>query len=193
MNKQKKDAITAMPEVVSDEALSNTFLGNVVELALITSDHRKTMDGLIKLGIGPWAVYEFNPDNVTEQTYDGKPAEFAIKVCFAKSGDMMWEIMEPLWGPTIFQDYLDKHGDGLQHIAYDCNNSPWDERMAELESRGFKCVQSGKWMGKNAFAFFDTVTATGTVFETYHFPDDWEYPEPDEWYPAPPPDGVKWL
>ncbi|MEH6442725.1 MAG: VOC family protein [Oceanospirillaceae bacterium] len=192
MNNAIKAAIAEMPEVVSDEALSNTYLGNVVELAIITKDHRKTMQGMVKLGIGPWAVYEFTPANITDQTYQGEPAEFAIKVCFAKSGNMMWEIMEPLWGPTIFQDYLDKQGDGLQHIAYDCNNAPWDERVAELESRGFKCVQSGKWMGQNAFAFFDTIDATGTIFETYHFPQDWVYPEPDEWYPAPPKD-VKWL
>jgi hypothetical protein len=193
MNNSIKSTLSEMPEVLSDEILSNTFLGNVIELAIVTSDHRKTMEGLVKLGIGPWAIYEFNPDNITDQTYKGAPAEFAIKVCFAKSGNMMWEIMEPLWGPTIFQDYLDKHGDGLQHIAYDCNNCAWDERITELKNRGFKCIQSGKWMGKNAFAFFDTADATGTIFETYHFPEDWVYPQPEEWYPAPPPEGVKWL
>ncbi len=177
-----------LPEVVDDETLSNTYLGNVVELAIVTSDYRKTMEGLVRLGIGPWMVYTFSPENVTDQTYRGRPAEFSIKVCFAKSGSMIWELMQPLSGPTIFQEYLDKHGDGLQHVAYDCGDRPWEERIAELGSRGFKLIQSGKWMGRNAFAFFETNDATGTIFETYYFPPDWEYPEPEEWYPAPPPD-----
>ncbi|KAF2395187.1 hypothetical protein [Pseudomonas frederiksbergensis] len=44
------------------------FLGNVVEIAIVTRDHKRTMDGLLKLGIGPWRVYTFNPENTRNQT-----------------------------------------------------------------------------------------------------------------------------
>lgn len=183
---------TTLPTVNTDETLSNTFLGNVVELCIVTDDHIKTMQGLCRLGIGPWAVYTFSPETVTDQTYHGAPCEFALTVCFAKSGNMVWELMQPLWGPSIFQDFLDTHGTGFHHVAYDCNDIPWDTRIAELEKRGFRMIQSGKWQGQNAFAFFDTHDDTGTTFETYAFPTDWTYPEPDSWFPAPPPDGVTW-
>lgn len=163
--------LSKLPTVLSEDTLSNTMLGNVVELCIVTDDHVKTMQGLIQLGIGPWAVYTFSPKTVTDQTFNGKPCEFALKVCFAKSGNMIWELMQPLWGPSIFQDFLDRNGTGFHHVAYDCNDIPWDERIDSLEARGFRMVQSGKWMGRNAFAFFDTEDATGTTFETYHFPD----------------------
>lgn len=179
-----------LPDVINDETLSNTFLGNVVELCIVTDDHEKTMQGLSRLGIGPWAVYTFSPETVTEQTYQGKPAEFALKVCFARSGNMVWELMQPLWGPSIFQGFLDTEGPGFHHVAYDCNDIPWEDRIAEMEKRGFKMVQSGKWMGENAFAFFDTQDATGTIFETYHFPGNWEFPEPESWYPNAPKNSV---
>ena len=39
-------------------------------------------------------------------------------------------------------------------------------------------------MGRNRFAFFGTEESTSMVFETYEFPDDWVYPEPEEWYPS---------
>ncbi len=181
-----------LPTVVSDDTLSNTFLGNVVELCIVTDDHQKTMEGLTRLGIGPWAVYTFSPETVTDQTYKGKACEFALTVCFAKSGNMVWELMQPLWGPSIFQDFLDEHGTGFHHVAYDCNDQPWEARIAEFENRGYKMVQSGKWQGQNAFAFFDTQDDTGTTFETYFFPDDWTYPEPDHWFPAPPVGDVNW-
>ena len=186
------EVLSKLPEVTSDETLSNTYLGNVEELAIVTADHRKTMEGLCRLGIGPWAIYTFSPENVTDQTYKGKPCEFALKVCFAKSGNMIWELMEPLWGPSIFADFLKEHGTALHHVAYDCNNAPWEERIKELESRGFQKVQSGSWEGRNSFAFFETTEATGSIFETYYFPDDWVYPEPEAWFPAPPPKGSKW-
>jgi hypothetical protein len=40
---------------------------------------------------------------------------------------------------------------------------------------------------RHCFSFFDTEAATTTCLETYHFPPDFEYPEPESWYPAPPP------
>ena len=34
---------------------------------------------------------------------------------------------------------------------------------------------------------FDTEAATTIIFETYFFPPDFEYPEPEVWFPEPPP------
>ncbi|MEM8806136.1 MAG: VOC family protein [Cyanobacteria bacterium P01_G01_bin.38] len=174
-------------QVINEATLSNQFLGDVIEICIVTRDYRRTMEGLVRLGIGPWRVYTFSPETVTEQTYLGEPAEFSIKVCFAQAKNVIWELMQPLSGPTIFQDFLDKHDEGIHHIAFDCGDKPWEERLQEFESRGFRLVQSGKWVDKNAFAFFATEDATTTIFETYFFPVDFEYPDPEEWFPAPPP------
>ncbi len=89
-------------KALADGAAGDPFLGNVVEIAIVTRDHKRTMAGLHRLGIGPWRVYTFSPENTQHQTYRGQPSQFALKVCFAQSGNMVWELMEPLWGPTIF-------------------------------------------------------------------------------------------
>ena len=162
---------------------ADPFLGNVVEIAIVTPDHKRTMEGLWRLGIGPWQIHTFSPENTTNQTYRGQPSAFVLKVCFAQVGNMIWELMEPISGATIFADFLEQHGEGIHHLAFDCNNIPFEERLAEFERRGFPLVQSGSWMGRNHFAFFETEQATTTCFETYAFPDDWQYPEPDAWYP----------
>jgi methylmalonyl-CoA/ethylmalonyl-CoA epimerase len=170
-------------KALSKGAKMDPFLGNVIEIAIVTKDHKRTMDGLLRLGIGPWQVYRFSPENTTNQTYRGKPSAFVLNVCFAQSGNMVWEIIEPVSGPTIFAEFLEQHGEGIHHVAYDCNNIPFDQRISELNRRGFKIAQSGSWIGKCHFAFFETEEATTTCFETYIFPDDWVYPEPDSTYP----------
>lgn len=170
-------------EAPSEGRLADSFLGNAVEVAIVTRDHRRTMEGLWRLGIGPWQIHTFTPQNTTNQTYRGQSAAFSLKVCFAQSGNLIWEIMEPLSGPTIFAEFLERHGEGIHHVAYDCNNIPFGERSEEFSRRGFQLVQSGSWMGTNHFAFFETEGATTTCLETYYFPDDWEYPEPEAWYP----------
>ncbi len=165
---------------------ADAFLGKAVEVAIVTRDHMRTMAGLWRLGIGPWRVYTFSPENTAHQTYRGMPSAFTLKVCFARFGGMAWELMEPVSGPTIFQEFLEQHGEGIHHIAYDCNHVPFEQRLVEFARRGFSLVQSGSWLGRNQFAFFETEAATTTCFETYAFPEDWTDPEPEEWYPPRP-------
>ncbi len=162
---------------------ADPFLGKAVEIAIVTRDHKRTMEGLWRLGIGPWRIYTFSPENTANQTYRGIPCRFTLKVCFAQFGGLTWELMEPISGPTIFEDFLQQHGEGIHHIAYDCDGLPFEQRLAEFARRGFRRVQSGSWMGRNQFAFFETEAATTTCFETYVFPADWTDPEPEEWYP----------
>jgi methylmalonyl-CoA/ethylmalonyl-CoA epimerase len=178
-----------LPSVVSATELSNSFLGSLLEICFVTADHRRTMQGLVRLGIGPWRVYTFDSTTVTDRSYRGAEVDYAIKVCFADVGDLAVEIMQPLYGPSIFQEFLDEHGEGIQHVAFDCQERPWDERTRDFADRGFPLVQAGRFMGLNAFGFFDTEAATGTTFETYSIPPGFVWPEPEEWYPAAPPGG----
>lgn len=177
------------PEVLDEHTMSNGFLGNLVEVCIATRDHRRTMEGLVRLGIGPWRVYTFTPENVAGQTYNGEPAPFSLKVCFAQGKNVIWELMQPLGGPSIVEDFLREHGEGIHHLAFDCENVPLERRIAAFAERGFPLAQSGRWLDQNAFAFFGTEGATSAVFETYVFPEGFEYPEPEEWFPAPPPCG----
>lgn len=180
--------MTELPSVVSEFQLSNSFPGKIVEVCFVTEDHQRTMEGLVRLGIGPFRVYEFSPKSVTGQTYRGEQAEFSMKVCFATNNGLTFEIMEPISGPSTIREYLDKHGEGIHHIAFDCDDLPWDRRLEMFADRGFASTQSGRWLDQNSFSFFDTEAATTTCFETYHFPVDFVYPEPERWFPSPPPD-----
>ena len=151
----------------------------------MTSDYKRTLSGLCKLGIGPWRIYESNPDNTPDQTYRGRSIPFSMLLCFAdlSPSNIVYEVIQPLSGPTIFQEFLDKQGEGIHHIAYDCNNIPWEDRLAEFEKRGFVLAQGGDFRGENKFAFFES-EETGTCFETIAFREGYVYPEPDEWFPA---------
>lgn len=86
--------------------------------------------------------------------------------------------------------YLEQHKgkEGIQHVAFDMGNISVEKRVERMRERGFEVAMEGIWMGKKGtcrFVFFDTESATGTVFETIAFSEDWEDPE-CEWYPGPP-------
>lgn len=151
----------------------------------VTADYKRTLTSLSALGISPWRIYTCAPHNTTAQTYHGQSSEFTLRFCYASLlGGMTYEVIQPVSGPTIFQEFLDKQGEGIHHIAYDCNGIAMEERVKRFRERGFECVQSGKWMvgGLSEFAFFEN-GALGTCFETIGFEEGWEFPEPDEWFP----------
>lgn len=158
-----------------------SFLGNIVELCIVSADVHKTISGLTRLGIGPFQVFDFTPETVSQQTFRGLPTAFSLKVAFATHNGVVWEIMQPVSGPSIMAEFLERRGEGIHHVAFDCNNIEPKERRKEFERRGFSVAQSGVWHGKRGtceFVFFDTDGAIGTCFESYCFSDDWE--EPDE-------------
>jgi hypothetical protein len=179
--------MSTLPTVTSATTLSNSFLGDNIQICVVTHDYRRIMEGLVRAGIGPWRVYTFGPGTVTERTYRGQPADYSMKLCLAFSGTMMWEIVQPLTGPSLYTEFLEKHGEGIHHVAFNVNNIDWEERLKAFAAHGYPMVQSGVWCERVPYAYFDTEADTGTMFEIFDIPADFVLPDPEEWYPAPPP------
>jgi len=144
---------------------------------MVTHDMHRTVRGMLDLGIGPWAVYTYGPETCTDLTYHGQPASFSFRVAFASSRDMTWEIIQPLQGPSIYFDFLADHGEGVQHLLFDCNEMSWEKKKATLDGGGFACIQSGRWLGRLSFAYYRT---RGTTIEIIDVPPGWQRPEPEE-------------
>ena len=82
------------------------FLGAITEVCIVTPDHKKTMDGLLRLGIGPFQVFDFTPSTVSNRSFRGQDGGFELKVCFAKQGDLVFEIMQPVGGESLMLEWL---------------------------------------------------------------------------------------
>jgi hypothetical protein len=48
---------------------------------------------------------------------------------------VVWEIMEPIDEPTIMQEFLDEHGEGIHQVTFDDAGAPWESRLAVFSSR----------------------------------------------------------
>ena len=166
-------------------SLPTGFVTDVLQVCIVTRDYRRAIAGFLKLGIGPWRVYTFGPDTVSSMTYRGQASPHVMKICLATTGSMEWEIVQPVVGPTIYHNFLEKHGEGVHHVAIKCLNLTWAEKIAHLEAAGFRVIQSGSWLGKMPYAYFETESSTGTTFEIWDEPAGFVMPEPEELWPNP--------
>jgi methylmalonyl-CoA/ethylmalonyl-CoA epimerase len=108
-----------------------------------------------ELGIGPWTGYRLEAPLLQEMRYHGDEVAFAFRHALAWQGDLQFELIEPIAGPSIFADHLAAHGEGMHHIGKYVPDHP--QAVAEALAAGFSPVQSARGFGAEgdgAFAYF---------------------------------------
>jgi methylmalonyl-CoA/ethylmalonyl-CoA epimerase len=134
------------------------------------------------LGIGPWAVYTLSPDWIRDMTVHGKEQGYVYKLALCNVGPVLYELMESVRGPNIYEEFLNEHGEGVHHLGYLVEDI--DAEISNMETRGFAMVQSGRGFGTandGAYAYFDTENACGCILEALEMPQ--EMPPPERTYP----------
>jgi methylmalonyl-CoA/ethylmalonyl-CoA epimerase len=94
-------------------------------------------------GLGPWDIYTFDPSKVRDYIYRGKPATHSCLIAVTWSGDTQLELIQPLEGYSIYNEHLDRHGEGMHHIKLyyaDCKKA-----VEDFSHRGYPVLQSGRF------------------------------------------------
>ena len=90
---------------------------------------------------------------------------------------MLYELMESVQGPNIYEAFLNEHGEGLHHLGYFVQDI--DGEIFKMKVRGFSMLQSGRGFGTNddgAYAYFDTEGALGCILEALEMPQEMQPP-----------------
>jgi hypothetical protein len=105
---------------------------------------------------------------LTDLVYRGQPGRFDQRLGWHRHGTVTWEWIEPVAGPTVYEDFLKEHGEGFHHFALDVPDI--DAASAAWQARGVKIVQSGGWgekgkPGSGRFAYAATDAFGGVSTE----------------------------
>jgi len=129
------------------------------------------------LGIGPWDIFTLLTPDIYDRTYHGKPARFGIRVAFAQVGSFELELMTTIEGRTDYDDFLEKHGEGANHVQYWVDNvGVMDAHVKSLTENGFPPLVYARFGDNGGFAYMDTARALGTVWEPVKMADRFDGP-----------------
>jgi hypothetical protein len=82
-------------------------------------------------------------------------------------GDMGFELLQPLEGPSIYKEWLDRHGEGLHHVAVMLHDF---EESTELKKRfadvGASVLMGGRIGETIEFYYLDTEPSLKIVLES---------------------------
>src|SRR5258708_3797815 len=117
-----------------EAAAAKTSLGSHFSQVAWVVKNIKTAERFFRdvMGVGNFVKVENLRAQEFEGTYYGKPADFEWHVYIAYSGGSFIELIQPVSGRSIFQDYLDKNpAGGVQHIAYSIPVADLDKTISE--------------------------------------------------------------
>ena len=130
------------------------------QVGIIVKDIEKTIEGLSKLGIGPFGSIDRAPTVRWEAL--GKPTEVKLKMRFANIGPLEIELIEPI-SECMQKEFLDSKGEGIHHIAFWVDDL--DKEVKKMTKKSYKVVQQG-WREKSGgYAYLDTQKSCGVMIE----------------------------
>ena len=154
-------------------------IGSIEHVSVLVRDLDRALEHYTNdLGMGPWGVYTLTPEWVRDMTVHGKEQSYVYKLALCNVGPVLYELMESVQGPTIYEEFLRERGEGVQHLGYFVEDI--DAEISKMDSRGFALVLSGRDFGTNndgAFAQFDTERACGCILEALEMPVEMAPPE----------------
>jgi catechol 2,3-dioxygenase-like lactoylglutathione lyase family enzyme len=154
---------------------------DVVQVSVVVPDLEAAMQTYVEeYGIGPWGIYEFNPETVRHMHERGQPVECSWRLALADAGRLQWELIEPLDEHSIYARFLAEHGKGVHHVGVAVPD--YAAAIGELEGRGREVVFGGEYNGVT-FAYLETDSDLGVVTEIFSAPPGVEQ-VPDARYPS---------
>jgi len=141
------------------------------QVALVVAD----LDGAVRawwdvLGVGPWTGYRLEPPVLQDMRYRGAAATFGLRHALTVSGGVQVELVQPTFGPSIFAEHLEAHGEGLQHLGFYVQDHA--AAVERAVASGWLPVQSARGFGAGgdgAFAYFE-VPGVASVVELIEAP-----------------------
>ena len=144
------------PKDPSEKSPARIKIKDAPQVALVVKDLQNTIENYWNiLGIGPWELRDWGSLVLPERLYHGRQTWVKEKMGHAFTEDLDLEMFAFVEGESIYQDWIDEHGEGIHHIKLRVDDL--DEVTDDLDRQGFPCLLRGRGglpEEKSGFAYY---------------------------------------
>lgn len=149
----------------TSKIMDHSFLKEerVTQVGIVVEDIQKASQD--------WATFlgREKPEIVLAQGHESRPTEFRgsssnamAKLAFFELDNLTIELIEPLEGPSTWEEYLKDHGPGIHHIAFEVGDM--ETSVLKFSELGIREVQHGGW-GSGEYAYMDASGSLELIIE----------------------------
>jgi len=135
----------------------------VCQIGLVVRDVEKSARAyadLLGVDVPGWIIT--GPQRETNSRYHDKPTDARAKLAFFQMDNISIELIEPVDGPSTWQEFLDTKGEGVHHIAFHVEDM--DGHVAMLGDKGMPLAQRGDFTG-GGYTYIDSGKKLGVILE----------------------------
>lgn len=160
-----------------DKSVKNTVVdqnsdpfGEVSHIGWVVKDLHRTVDYWQGIGLGEVSIQESH--EMENLLYRGKKTDASVRWGWATFGSVGVEMYEPQKGFTAYDEFLEQHGEGVQHVAFaQTSRELLEKRLARLRELGVGILQRGTFRnGAGEYVYLDTSHTGGVCFELVYDP-----------------------
>lgn len=107
-------------------------------------------------------IYVSLPEEEGETRYLGQPTPGRARITFFKLRQIYLELIEPINGPSVWNDSLITRGQSLHHITIKVKGL--EKRLTRYKKEGWSVIQSGKH-SSGRYAYLDGTAHFGAILE----------------------------
>jgi hypothetical protein len=122
-------------------------------------------------GIGDWKIYTYGPNLLSLMRYKGEITSYSSRIALGYFGATRIELIQPLEGRTVYSDFIERHGYGLQHLGIYVQDMQRSLELVKLH--GISVLMEGGGFGLDGdghFAYLDTEETYGICYELIQRP-----------------------
>lgn len=153
----------------SSNLIQKLDLPNLSQIGFVVKDIDRAIEYYEKtVGLGPFIRSDRDIQIEFEFIeYRGKKVDSRWIMAFASLAPVELELVQPLSGPTIYNEFFQGGGEGLHHLGFDVKDI--EARVERYQSMGIQIIQQGRTK-TGGFAYLDTKKIAGTIFELIQRP-----------------------
>lgn len=116
---------------------SNINKNGFIQINIIVRDIEAAAEKWAQIfGVEKPEIRPMRLDGGDNYTYRGKPVSCEILFAVIEMNGFVLELHQPVSGPSTFQEFLDKHGNGVHHIGFEVGKDR-DAVIEHLNDLGF--------------------------------------------------------
>jgi methylmalonyl-CoA/ethylmalonyl-CoA epimerase len=145
--------------------MNNQGIGSniVCQVGLIVRDIERSAEAYSRVfGVPKPEVIATGEQEVAHTKYRGEPTDARAKLAFFTMGQVTLELIEPIGGPSTWQEFLDGQGEGVHHIAFFVKDT--DRVVTFLEQNDIAVIQQGDYAG-GRYTYVDSAPSLGVILE----------------------------
>jgi methylmalonyl-CoA/ethylmalonyl-CoA epimerase len=135
----------------------------ICQVCLIVRDIERSIEAYSRIfGLPEPECTVTDGPEIAHTRYRGGPTDARAKLAFFDMGQVTLELIEPIGGPSTWQEFLDQRGEGVHHIAFFVEDT--DRTVAFLERNDIAVIQQGDYTG-GRYTYVDSVSDLGVILE----------------------------